>query len=156
MKLADLLSEQVIKIPLEATRKEEVIEELIDLLVRAGKVEDKEKILAAVLERERLMSTAVGDGVAIPHGKAEGVRELAACFGKTKEAIDFQSLDDQPVRLVFMLVGPPEITGPHLKALSRISRLLHKKDFREKLLAARTPREVLNTIANEEARLFEL
>jgi len=156
MKLADLLSEEVIKIPLEGTRKEEIIEELVDLLVAAGKVEDKAKTLQAVLDRERVMSTGVGDGVAIPHGKAEGVKELAASFGKTKVGVDFQSLDDQPVRLVFMLVGPPEITGPHLKALSRISRLMHKRDFRERLLNAESPGEVLEAIAAEETKLFEL
>lgn len=156
MKLADLLSEELIKIPLTGRTKEEVIEELIDVLVAAGKVGDREKILKAVLDRERVMSTGVGDGVAIPHGKAEGVKELAACFGKTKREIDFQSLDEKPVRLVFMLVGPPDVTGPHLKALSRISRLMHKKPFRERLLRARTPREVLNAIQEEENRLFEL
>ena len=156
MKLSDLLSEEVIKIPLESTRKEDVIEELVDLLVAAGKGQDKKKALEAVLERERVMSTGVGDGVAIPHGKAEGVKELAASFGRTKTGIDFQSLDDHPVRLVFMLVAPPDVTGPHLKALSRISRLMHKRDFRERLLKAKTPAEVLEAIAEEETELFEL
>ncbi len=156
MKLSDLLSEDVIKIPLESTEKEKIIEEMIDLLARAGKVNDREKILKAVLERERVMSTGVGDGVAIPHGKAEGVKDLAASFGITKQDVDFESLDDKPVRLVFMLVGPPDITGPHLKALSRISRLMHKPDLRARLLEAKTPQEVLKIIGDEEAKFFEM
>ena len=156
MKLSDLLTEDVIRIPLENTEKEKIIEEMIDLLVAAGKVQDRDKILKAVLDRERVMSTGVGDGVAIPHGKAEGVKELAASFGRTRTDVDFDALDDKPVRLVFMLVGPPDVTGPHLKALSRISRLMHKKNFRERLLNAESPKEVLETISREEMQYFEL
>jgi len=156
MRLADLLSEEVIKIPLEHTQKEKVIEELIDLLVAAGKVKNKSAVLKAVMEREKVMSTGVGDGVAIPHGKAEGVEDVVAAFGVAKQDIDFQSIDEKPVRLVFLLVAPPNATGPHLKALSRVSRLLNKKEFREQLLRAKSAEEVLNLIQEEEKAYFEI
>ncbi len=156
MRLADLLSEEVIKIPLENTEKEKVIEELIDLLVAAGKVKNKTAVLKAVMEREKVMSTGVGDGVAIPHGKAEGVEDVVAAFGVAQKDIDFRSIDEKPVRLVFLLVAPPNATGPHLKALSRVSRLLNKKEFREQLLQAKTAAEVLDLIHEEEKAYFEI
>ena len=156
MRLADLLSEEVIKIPLENTEKEKVIEELIDLLVAAGKVKNKQAVLKAVMEREKVMSTGVGDGVAIPHGKAEGVEDVVAAFGVAKQDIEFQSIDEKPVRLVFLLVAPPNATGPHLKALSRVSRLLNKKEFREQLLQAKSAAEVLDLIQEEEKAYFEI
>ncbi|HHM24309.1 MAG TPA: PTS sugar transporter subunit IIA [Bacteroidetes bacterium] len=156
MKLADLLSEEVVKIPLENTEKEKVIEELVDVLVGSGKVHDKEAVLKAVMEREKVMSTGVGDGVAIPHGKAEGVEDVVAAFGVAREDIDFESIDEKPVRLVFLLVAPPNATGPHLKALSRVSRLLNKKEFREQLLKAKSPKEVLELIQEEEKAYFEI
>ena len=156
MRLADLLSEEVIKIPLENTEKEKVIEELIDLLVAAGKVKNKTAVLKAVMEREKVMSTGVGDGVAIPHGKAEGVEDVVAAFGVAQKDIDFRSIDEKPVRLVFLLVAPPNATGPHLKALSRVSRLLNKKEFREQLLRAKTAAEVLDLIHEEEKAYFEI
>ncbi len=156
MRLADLLSEEVIKVPLENTKKEKVIEELIDLLIATGKVHDKDAVFKAVMEREKVMSTGVGDGVAIPHGKAEGVHEVLAAFGIAQKDIDFQSIDEKPVRLVFLLVAPPNATGPHLKALSRVSRLLNKKEFRDRLLKAKSPKEVLELIQDEEKVYFEI
>jgi len=156
MKLKEILSESTIKIPLANVEKEKIIVELVDLLYQGGKIEQREKILQAVLDREKVMSTGVGEGVAIPHGKAEGVKELVAAFGLTKKEVDFQAIDEKPVRLVFLLVGPPEATGPHLKALSRISRLLHRKEFREQLLHAKTAKEVLDVIQREEEKYFEL
>jgi|Deesub1362B_J571_1020462.scaffolds.fasta_scaffold05652_4 fructose-specific phosphotransferase system IIA component len=156
MRLVDLLSENVIKVPLERTDKVGVIEELIDLLEKSGKVKDKESVLKAVLEREKVMSTGVGDGVAIPHGKADGVEDVVAAFGISHKDIDFQSIDEKPVRLVFLLVAPPNATGPHLKALSRVSRLLNKKEFRDRLLRAKTPAEVLELIQEEEKVYFEI
>lgn len=156
MKLADLLNEDLIKIPLEKKDKDDVIAELIDLLVASGKIKNKEIVYKAVMEREKVMSTGVGDGVAIPHGKAEGVDDVMAAFGITKEEIDFQSIDEKPVHLVFLLVASTEATGPHLKALSRVSRLLNKKEFRNKLLDANSSLEVMEMIRDEEKIYFEI
>jgi len=155
MTLRKILSEDLIKIPLESTTKEEIIREMVDLLYKSHKVQDKQKLLKSIIEREQLMSTGVGDGVAIPHGKAEGVEELAAAFGITRGGIDFQSIDDKPVHIVFLLVGPINQPGPHLKALSRISRLMHKADFRQRLLVSCSPVEIMQNIVDEEKKYFE-
>lgn len=156
MKLKDILSEDAIKIPLEGREKKKIIEELVEMLARARRIKDQNEVLKAVLDREAVMSTGVGDEVAIPHGKAESAPEIVAALGITRQAVDFQSIDEKPVRLVWLLVGPPNQTGPHLKALSRISRLMHRPDFRERLLGARTVTEALDIIAREEEKYFEV
>jgi len=155
MNLKDILSLAVIRIPLANVTKDGIIEEMVDVLYENSRINEKEKILNAIFEREKLMSTGVGDGVAIPHAKAEGIDKIAAVFGITKQDVDFQSLDNKPVRIIFLLVGPVNQPGPHLKALSRISRLLHQADFRKKLLKSRQPKEALQIILDEEQKCFE-
>ncbi len=154
MKLREILSKETIRIPLVSTEKDKLIEEMVDTLYAAGKIEDRDKVLKAVLDRERVMSTGVGDGVAIPHGKADGVKNLVASFGVTQKEVEFGSIDDKPVRLVFLLVGPYDQTGPHLKALSHISRLMHRPEFRTRLIKAKTPEEVMAAIEKEEDACF--
>jgi fructose-specific phosphotransferase system IIA component len=156
MKLKDILSEDRIKIPLENTGKEKIIEEMVELIDKSRKVRNKSQILKAVLDREAVMSTGVGDEVAIPHGKADGIEDIVAALGITKEPVDFKSLDKKPVKLIWLLVGPQDKTGPHLKALSRISRLMHKKDFRERLIKSKTPKEMIDAIVSEEEKYFDL
>ena len=154
MDLKDLLSVDVIKIPLESDEKYQIIEELVDILNDCGRIQNRDMVLNAVFERERVMSTGMGNGVAIPHAKTDGVKDLVAAFGVTKQDVDFQSIDEKPVRIVFLLAGPTEQTGPHLKALSHISRLMHRKEFREKLAAVRSAEEVVAIIADEEKKYF--
>lgn len=152
MKIHELLSPEVIRIPLQSTEKHGIIAELIDILFSANQLKDKNVALEAVLEREKIMSTGIGEGVAIPHAKTPAVDKLVAAFGITKENVDFQAIDEKPVRLVFLLVGPIDPTGPHLQALSRISRLMHQSELRQKLIGARTSQEVLTAIAQEEQK----
>ena len=102
------------------------------------------------------MSTGVGNGFAIPHGKTDAVADIVASFGITAEPINYQALDDKPVRLVFLLVGKENLVGPHIKLLSRISRLMNKEEFRTKLLGLQTPKEVLDSFKQEEATYFEM
>lgn len=154
MNLSDILSENEIRVPFEHDDKNGIIEEMVDMLFASEKIQEKEKILKAIFEREELMSTGVGDGVAIPHAKAEGIEKITAAFGITKADVDFNSLDKMPVRLIFLLVGPVNQPGPHLKTLSRISRLLHQPEFRQKLIQSQTPEEILNTIFVEEKKYF--
>ncbi len=156
MKLKDILSDDLIIMPLKSRTKEEIIKEMVRYLYSKKKIDDEQKILKAILDREKVMSTGVGDRVAIPHGKAEGVKDIVAAFGITEKDVDFYSIDNKPVRLIFMLVGPPDKTGPHLKALSRISRLMHKHDFRNRLLESHNPREVMEIIDKEEEKYFEI
>ncbi len=156
MNLQDLLTADVIKIPLESEEKYQLIEEMVNLLNESGRIANRDLVLNAVFERERVMSTGMGDGVAIPHAKTEGVKELVAAFGITKQEIDFQAIDGKPVRIVFLLVGPTDQTGPHLKALSRISRLMHRKEFRDRLALSRSAEEVIEAITGEERKYFAL
>ncbi|MBD3386805.1 PTS sugar transporter subunit IIA [candidate division KSB1 bacterium] len=156
MKLKDLLSKDIIRIPLENREKSKIIEELVDILYESNRISDKESVLKAVLDREAVMSTGMGDGVAIPHAKSDSVDELVAAFGITREPVDFESIDGKPVRMIFLLVGPTDQTGPHLKALSRISRLMHREDFRQKLAVSQTSVQVIEAIEAEEKKYFAI
>jgi len=155
MKLVDILTDDHVIIPLKNHEKQQIIEEMVDHLFEKKKIGNRDKILKAILDRERVMSTGVGDHVAIPHGKAEGVKDIVASLGITDGDVDFHSIDNKPVRLIFLLVGPPDKTGPHLKALSRISRLMHREEFRNRLLHSTTAEEVMNIIQEEEEKYFE-
>ncbi len=156
MKLIDLLSKDVIKIPLEQTEKQEIIREMVDILNDTGQLQDRDAVLEAVYDRERIMSTGVGDGVAIPHAKTDGVNKLIAAFGITKQPVDFQSIDNKPVRIIFLLLGPPDLTSPQLKALSRISRLMHRAELRNELIAAHNGESVIKSMAKEEQKYFAI
>jgi fructose-specific phosphotransferase system IIA component len=156
MRISDILEEKLIVTNLPGTTKDEILNSMIELLGNSPKVVDKERVRSAILEREKIMSTGVGNGFAIPHGKTDAVSDIVACFGITKDAINYQSLDDKPVRLVFLLVGRENLVGPHIKLLSRISRLMNKEEFRNKLLGLATPKEVLETFKQEEATYFEM
>ncbi len=156
MKISEILTEQLVTPHLEASTKEKIIDEMIELVSTSEKVLDKVKVREAVFEREKIMSTGVGYGFAIPHGKTDAVTGIVAGFGITEKPIDYQSLDDQPVRLVFLLVGKDSMVGPHIKLLSRISRLMNKEDFRTKLLETKTAREIVETFQQEEASYFDI
>lgn len=136
MLLTELVTPQRIKVPLQSTSKDDLLRELVELLARSDGVKDVDDVLRAVRERETVLSTGIGSGVAIPHGKSSAVSRLRLVAGTTGEAVDFDALDGQPVRLFFLLVGPETAAGPHIKALSKISRLVRKESVRENLLAA--------------------
>ena len=155
MKISDILDESSIRTQLPGSSKDEIILEMIDIVAASKKVLDKEKVKEAIFEREKIMSTGVGNGFAIPHGKTDAVSDIVAAFAVTAAPIDYQSLDEQPVRLVFLLVGKDSMVGPHIKLLSRISRLMNKEEFRKKLLAAASPKEVLEIFRTEEAMYFD-
>ena len=148
MQILDFLAVDAIK--LESKTKKDVIKELVELLVKSGKVKDKKKMLQTLLEREELGSTGIGQGIAIPHGKSDTVSDLAAAFGVSQDGISFDSLDGEPVNLFFLLVAPEGAAGAHLKALARISSLLKDKFFRKSLLSAKSPDEVIKIIQEEE------
>ncbi len=155
MKISDILTEDMVLTRLEGNTKDDIINALIDRVALSPKVKDKEKVRLAIFEREQMMSTGVGNGFAIPHGKTDAVTDIVAAFGVTARPIDYQSLDEKPVRLVFLLVGKDNLVGPHIKLLSRISRLMGKEPFRKKLLDLQTPHEILETFKTEEATYFE-
>ncbi len=155
MHIASILEEPFIAINLDAETKEEALNGMVDMLGGSPKVLDLEKVRGAILERERIMSTGVGHGFAIPHAKTDALTDIVAAFATTRHPIDFQALDDQPVQLIFMLVGKEAHVGMHLKLLSRISRLMNSEQFRAQLLNASTSAEVLKLFNEEENRYFE-
>ena len=156
MKIGDILTEDVVVTGLEGNSKDEIIDAMIELVGKSPKIIDKEKVREAIFEREKIMSTGVGNGFAIPHGKTDAVSDIVAAFAVTAEPIDYQSLDEKPVRLVFLLVGKDNMVGPHIKLLSRISRLMNKEEFRKRLIELKTPAEILETFRKEEASYFEV
>ena len=156
MKLSDLLHKDFIIADLKSTAKEDVINELIDLFQNDPRVIDLKKVRDAVLDREKIMSTGVGKGFAIPHGKTNAVNEILAAFGKTDSSIDYQALDNQPVNLVFLLVGKDNMVSTHIKLLSRISRMMTKEEFRDKLRLAKSSDEILEIFKTEEQNYFDV
>jgi fructose-specific phosphotransferase system IIA component len=155
MKISEVLDESLISNSIPGDDKEEVLNHMIELVSKSHKVKDKEKVRDAIFDREKIMSTGVGKGFAIPHGKTDGVSDIVAAFGVTENEINFESLDGEPVRLIFLLVGKESSVGPHLKLLSRISRLMNKDEFRLKLINAKTPSEIQSLFESEEKSYFE-
>ena len=150
MLLSDLVTPQRIKVPLVSTTKDAVITELVDLLDASGDLKDRDKVLQAVFDREKVKSTGIELGLALPHGKSSGVNDLVLAIGKPSAGVDFQSVDGKPSTLIFLLVSPLDKTGPHIQALAKISRLISVNGFRNKLLAANTAEELYEAIkANE-------
>ena len=149
MLLSELLPSDRIRIPLQATDKAGVLKELVDFLVeRCGG--DAVQILAAVRDRESVLSTGIGFGIAIPHAKSSTVTDLCLVAGVSAHPIPFDALDNEPVRLLFLLVGPESAAGMHVKVLSRIARVVRRDAVREALLQAPSAESFLRTIATAE------
>ena len=147
MSLLKYLTLETVTSDLKGTTKQEVIEELLDILVETGKVKDRATTLEAVMNRENKMSTGMEYGIAIPHGKTDAVEELVACVGISKKPVDFNSLDGKPCRIFIMTISPSHRTGPHIQFLSEISQLLRSEAKRKKLLEATDPRTILQILA---------
>ncbi|MBZ0200310.1 MAG: PTS sugar transporter subunit IIA [Ignavibacteriaceae bacterium] len=156
MKLYELLKKEFVIADLKGAKKEDVISEMIDLFKQDPRVNDIDKVHECVLEREKIMSTGVGKGFAIPHGKTNSVNDILAAFGKTKREIEYGSLDGNPVHLVFLLVGKDNLVSTHIKLLSRISRMMNKDEFRNQLLEAGTSEEIIELFKKEEEHYFEV
>ena len=156
MKVFELLDEKFILTDFKSDDKEYVINELIDLYKENDKVNDIEKVRTAILDREKIMSTGVGKGFAIPHGKTNAVTDVIAAFGKTTRDIDYDALDGNPVHLVFLLVGRDDMVSKHIKLLSRISRLMNKDEFRERLVNSNSKEETINIFKEEEEQYFDV
>lgn len=151
MLLTELLTPDRILVPMAASDKRGALRELSELLVTqvGGNVAD---VLRSVEERESVLSTGIGFGVAIPHGRSPSVPDLAVVAGLTRTPIPFEALDGEPVRILFLLVGPERCAGQHVKALSRIARLARSDALRQRLLAAPTAAEFYQALADAESR----
>ena len=152
LRIQDLLARDRILPDLHATDKTGVIRELIELLVRNGTVQDVDALVQAVLARESQGSTGIGEGIAIPHAKSKAASEIVVAFGRSKNGIDFQSLDGKPAYLFFLLVTPEDRPGDHLKLLARISRIMRNAALREQLLHCSRQEELQRLILDEDGK----
>ena len=150
MKVNELLKPKYILTDFKSDKKDNVINELIDLLKGDEKVLDLEEVRKCVFDREKIMSTGVGKGFAIPHGKTNSVTDIIAVFGKSKKPIEYDALDGEPVNLIFLMVGKDTLVSKHIKLLSRISRLMNNDEFREKLVKAESKEYILKVFEEEE------
>lgn len=146
MKLLDILEPGVVKVGMESVDKEESFEELIDLLVKTGKITDREAALDAICTREEMRSTGIGKGVAIPHGKDKSITQITAAAGTSADGIEFDSVDGKPVRLVFLVLAEVNNPGPHLQTLSEIATCLNEPGTYDKLVNAKTPEAFLQLL----------
>ncbi len=155
MKLMDFLSKKSIVAQINSTKKEDVLKELVDLLINAGELEksSRNKVIDALLERESLGSTAIGQGIAIPHAKTDAVNKLVGAFALSKKGVDFDSLDGEAVYIFFLLLAAQDSAGPHLKALARISRLFKDKYFRDNLRSCTNEQDIIKVISQEDEKV---
>jgi fructose PTS system EIIBC or EIIC component len=156
MKVSELLSEKYILTGFNGRSKEKIINEMIDLFKGDKRISNLEDVRKCVFEREKIMSTGVGKGFAIPHGKTNSVGEIIAAFGKSDTPLDYDALDGKPVHLIFLLVGQEKLIGNHIKLLSRISRLMNKDDFRHQLLESKSKEEIMKKFKEEEQSYDEV
>jgi fructose-specific phosphotransferase system IIA component len=150
MRFIEHVDPKNIKLGLEGQHKDEVIEELVELLVGTCNVSEPDTILEAVLAREREGSTGLEKGVAIPHAKSNAVKKLCIAIGISKEGIDFDALDGKPSQLFFLLVAPTNESGPHVQAIAKIVKMIKIDRFRNNLLKAKQPQEVIDALASAE------
>ena len=152
MTLMEILSGKSVIIGLKGQSKREILEELVNELEVGDKITDRDKVLQAVLEREDIMSTGIGHGIAIPHGKSEYATRLGGVLGIKSDGINFNALDGKKTYIFFLLVSPLDVSGPHIKALARISRVLKGEDFRQRLIGIRNREEALAIIEAEDKK----
>jgi fructose-specific phosphotransferase system IIA component len=156
MKISDILTEDVLEIRLAAKDKTEAINKMVDLASKSKKIINLENVRAVVFEREKLVSTGVGKGFAIPHGKSDDISDIVAAFAILSEPIDFDSIDSEKVQYIFLLVGKDSMLNMHIKLLSRISRLMNKDEFRNSLLEAKSKTELLQIFKTEEQNYLDI
>ncbi|MBN2538845.1 MAG: PTS sugar transporter subunit IIA [Deltaproteobacteria bacterium] len=150
MNIQDMLKKEFIIEDLKSRTKQEVLVELADVFLGDDTDIERSSVIEVLLEREKLGSTGIGDGIAIPHGKLAGLEDLVVSFGRSQRGVDFDSLDGRPVHIFFLLMAPENSAGHHLKALARISRMLKDVSFRESLIKAESSENIYNLIVEKD------
>jgi fructose-specific phosphotransferase system IIA component len=146
-----MLLPNCVKVTLVSKEKEAAITELIDLLDSQGQLTDRDAALEAVLEREKILSTGIGSAIAIPHAKCNAVKELVMAIGIAAEPIEFESIDDEPVTIVILLVSPPDQIGLHIQTLARISKLMLDEEFKKQLENAASSEQLYDLISSRQS-----
>ncbi|HKD69860.1 MAG TPA: PTS sugar transporter subunit IIA [Candidatus Binataceae bacterium] len=152
MKITEILSPEMVIPQLRGGSKADVLGELAQALCKGHPEVTFDRLLGVLNERERLGSTAIGDGIAIPHGKLRGIGQILGVFGRSSGGIDFDSLDGNPTQLFFLLVAPEDSASLHLKALARVSRLFKDGAFRQRLLAATDAADLYRLLKEEDSK----
>jgi nitrogen PTS system EIIA component len=152
MKIVDLIRPEMIIPDLGATQKRGILDELAAHMAAQNSKIDAATLARILAEREALASTAIGESVAIPHGKLSTVSDIVACLGRASAGVEFDSVDGKPTHLFFVLVAPETSTGAHLKALARISRVFKDADFRKRLIASNTAAAMYDVLCLEDAK----
>ena len=150
MKVSDFLGPKNVILEIQSRDKKGSVTELVELLYKDKKVKDLHKAINAVMEREKLGTTGVGQGVAIPHGRTDTVSELVSAFGISRAGVQFEALDGEPVHILFLLLSPSDSAGQHLRAIARVSRLFKDKFCRQALMEARSVEELLKIMKQED------
>lgn len=148
MKLSRFCNETLVKFDLSATTKDEAIDELVELVALSNMVTDKDQLLTDIKERENLVTTGVGYGVAFPHAKTKSVKGIVIAFGRSEQGIDFDAMDHRPVKLFFLIAAPEDAIGAHLNVMARLSYLMKSEENRNKLFESASPGDVLALIDN--------
>ena len=149
MSFIDLITEDVIKVPLQSASKPAVLRELVQILKDAGKIDDFDAALGAIVEREDKQSTGLEKGIAVPHGKTASVKSLVVAIGISKDGMDFNAIDGNPTKLFFLLIAPPDKPGPHVEALAEIAKLSRSPAFCNALVNAKNAKEVVELLKEE-------
>jgi len=150
MDTVDLLDESLITLSLKATDKYQAIEELLDLLVRAGKVKDRELALKDLIEREQYLSTGLENGLAVPHAKTDAVDTVLLAFGLSRQGIEFESVDGKPAHFIFLVLSPRETSGPHIRILAQITRMFKDPDVPQQMMNAKSPSDIIEIIRSHQ------
>lgn len=150
MQLAEVFKEELVFLDFEATSKESALDQMIKKIEKAGGVEDIAGLRTALHDREKLGTTGVGGGIAIPHARCSAVKDLMVAFFRSSNGLDFQAIDSKTVNLVFLLLAPVASGGVYLKLLAKISRLLRSDEFRSSLLEAKSAKDVLAIVQEHE------
>lgn len=150
--ISEILSPDRVVLELESKKKPELIAELVGLVVASGKTSDGDRLLEQVLERESISTTGIGNGIAVPHCLSETVEETLLSFGRKRDGARFDSVDNQPVSIFFLLIGPQGAQSEHLRVLGKLSRYLHDRTFCQALLDAETPEAVMDALRAKEAK----
>ena len=152
-RLSSLLKENMIELELEGKDKAEIIDELVSIIIKSGKAKNKKALSSALMEREKLGSTAIGNGVAVPHTKTDDIKHTVLAFGRSADGVDFNSLDGEKTHLFFMLISPKEDIGAHLKVLAKISHLIKDRFMVGLFKKAKSKKDILSIISNLEKSL---
>lgn len=153
MKLAEILRESCVIADIKGVTKKEILFEMVETLKKAKLIDDIDSVVEIIMERERLGSTGIGDGVAIPHGKMKRLKTILCVAARSKEGVDFDAVDRQPVHIFFLVLAPEDSASLHLKVLSRISKVLRDQSFRKQILKLANAHEIYTNIIEADDKL---